>query len=162
MKRPSAKKKIRVEISAGGVVFQRTRSGPRLAMILDPFHKWTFPKGHVEAGETPARAAERETREEIGVGKLRLHAPLGTMDFWFRRDPVLIHKFVHYFLFEAPRGTVVRPEPGELIRAVQWVSPREARGRSGYQNMEGILKNAIRHIYASYSAPQRARRRLGR
>jgi phosphohistidine phosphatase len=29
--------------------------------------RWTFPKGHVEAGESPSVAAAREAREEAGV-----------------------------------------------------------------------------------------------
>ena len=29
--------------------------------------RWTFPKGHVEAGEGPAAAAAREAREEAGA-----------------------------------------------------------------------------------------------
>lgn len=114
-------------------------------MILDPFRKWTFPKGHVEPGETPARAAMRETREEIGIKRVRHVAPLGVMDFWFKRD-ALVHKFVHYFLFEAPRGALIKPERGELIRDVQWVSVRDAMRRSGYRNMAHILRSALRML----------------
>ena len=140
-----SKRKIRVEISAGGIVFKRTSHGPRLAMILDPFHKWTFPKGHLERGESPQRAAMRETREEIGVHTLRQVAPIGIMNFWFKRD-VVVQKFVHYFLFQAPRGAKVSPQMSELIREVQWVSLRKAQKRLGYKNMESILDEAVRLI----------------
>ena len=139
------RKKIRIEVSAGGIVFQKTRRGIELAMILDPFRKWTFPKGHVEAGETPVRAAMRETREEIGLKRVRHVAPLGTMDFWFNRD-VLVHKFVHYFLFESGSGQTLKPQSGELIKDAQWVSVREALRRSGYKNMGHILQSALRML----------------
>ena len=34
--------------------------------------RWTFPKGHIEKGESPEKAAEREAKEEAGViGKVR-------------------------------------------------------------------------------------------
>jgi ADP-ribose pyrophosphatase YjhB (NUDIX family) len=38
--------------------------------------KWTFPGGYVDLGETPATAAVRETREEVGM-RVELGRPLG-------------------------------------------------------------------------------------
>jgi ADP-ribose pyrophosphatase YjhB (NUDIX family) len=76
--------KVQVEISAGGVVYKRTRQGLRLSLMLDPFGKWTFAKGHVEPGETIEQAAVRETTEEMAIRGLKLKHPLGIIDFWFR------------------------------------------------------------------------------
>src|SRR3989338_7733862 len=98
--------RMKVEISAGGIVFKRTPRGVRVAFIMDPYNKWAFAKGHVEKGETVEQAALRETREEMGLRKLRIVAPLGVIDFWFhdRYRPetkgVLVHKYVHYFLMQ--------------------------------------------------------------
>lgn len=49
---------------AGGVVF-----GPNGQVLLIRYRSgaWAFPKGHVEAGETPEQTALREVREEGGV-----------------------------------------------------------------------------------------------
>jgi len=51
------------EQSAGGIVVR----GAQVLMIRDRYGRWTFPKGHIEAGETPKEAAVREVLEETGV-----------------------------------------------------------------------------------------------
>lgn len=52
---------------AGGVVLRG--GAPGLQVLLVRYHSgtWTFPKGHLEAGETSAQAALREVQEETGV-----------------------------------------------------------------------------------------------
>ena len=122
-------KKARVEISAGGIVYRRTPKGVRVALILDPFKKWTFAKGHVEEGETIRQAAVRETKEEMGLDDVRIVAPLGKIDFWFRDQyrpetrGVLVHKHVHYFLMEADPDAMGKRQKKERIRRILWVSP---------------------------------------
>ena len=100
------------ETSAGGLVVDRSATTPRAALIgrLDRrgTMKWSLPKGHIEPGETPEQAAEREIREETGI-EGRVLAPLGTIDFWFMLEAQRVHKTVHHFLLEAHGGTLWMP-----------------------------------------------------
>ena len=50
--------------SAGVVVARRDDSGWRL-LVLRAYRNWDFPKGTLEAGETPLDAALRETMEGV-------------------------------------------------------------------------------------------------
>ncbi|MFH1711985.1 MAG: NUDIX domain-containing protein [Patescibacteria group bacterium] len=148
----SKKQRHRVEVSAGGLVIKRTPRGIYFAMLQDSFGNWTFPKGHVRRQrETYQQAAHREIEEELGLRKLKLIQPLGQIDIWFRDRFVfkgkLVHKFIHYFLFEVPDGSNLhKPEKkddGEQIQDVAWVPVGQVISRSSYRDMKPIIKRAL-------------------
>ncbi|MEU9891081.1 NUDIX domain-containing protein [Sphaerisporangium sp. NPDC051011] len=67
-----------VELTATNFVFRRSpQAGELLAGVIwhPRFEGWLPPCGHVEAGETPAQAAQRETLEELGCQVRLLPAP---------------------------------------------------------------------------------------
>ena len=80
------------ETSAGGVIFRCEDDGPHFLLILDGYKNWGFPKGHIDAGESPDAAARREIEEETGLKDLVLRAPLGMIDWYFRQGDRLVHK----------------------------------------------------------------------
>lgn len=153
-RKPVRDERVKVEISAGGIVYKRTPQGVRVAFVMDPYGKWTFAKGHVEKGEALADAALRETREEMGLGRLRIVAPLGSIDIWFRdryrpeTKGVLIHKYVHYFLMEAPPRAKGSPQRNEKIRSIIWVGIRRAERTSSYEDVRPILRKAMEILTA--------------
>lgn len=146
------RQKARIELSAGGIVYQRSAAGPLVAFLLDPYGKWTFAKGHVRraAGEEPPSAARRETEEEMGLTGLKVIEKLGTTEIWFRdryhHKGALVHKYITYFLMEAPAGSVGYPEIKEKIKAIAWVPVSEAINFSQYANLRPVLKQAVRRI----------------
>lgn len=56
-----------LEHSAGAVVFTREAGEPRFVIVQSVNGHHGFPKGHMEAGETEADTALRETEEETGL-----------------------------------------------------------------------------------------------
>ncbi len=133
-------------------MLQRVRGQVSFAMVVDSYGKWAFPKGHVRMGESYRSAAVREIGEEMGLAKLRFVARLDTIDIWFRDRYVhkgeLIHKYIHYFLFEAPPDAILtKPESqedGEQIQSVGWVPAAELATRSSYPDMVDIIEKALR------------------
>lgn len=130
------------EVSAGGIVFRRSAGEPtRFLLIRDPYRNWGFPKGHLEDGETPAQAADRETREETGLGQLILHGPIRLIDWHFRFRGRRIHKYCHFFLFESLEGVPV-PQESEGISDYRWLPLDKALKKLSYDNARGVLKRA--------------------
>jgi len=85
--RPSATPPRALERSAGGVVVR----GSELVAIVptrraaDGSKVLALPKGHIDSGETPIEAAQREVREETGIVAEPL-CELGEARYWYRRD----------------------------------------------------------------------------
>lgn len=145
------KRSTKTEHSAGGIVFRKLKRGIEIAFLLDPFNKWTFAKGHIDPGETIRQAAIRETREEMGIEKIAIIAPLGKVDWHFRETRrnahsergALVHKFVYYFLMQVPYQTQLHPQKSERIKAARWIPLEKAFEFSNYKDIAPVLKKAI-------------------
>ena len=132
------------EKSCGALVFrQDARTG--LIYILMIRHKRgghrSFPKGHVEAGETEHETAIREVEEETAV-RIRI-----TSDFcekvYYSPAPG-VQKEVVYFLAWTDQ-TEIRPRDGE-IADVDWVPLDSAEHCLTHDNDKAILRAAVKAL----------------
>jgi 8-oxo-dGTP pyrophosphatase MutT (NUDIX family) len=114
------------EVSAGGVVVRGEevvvivprRRAPNGARVL------ALPKGHIDAGETPLQAAQREVREETGVEAEPVRE-LGEARYWYRRDGQAIPKSVSFYLFSYVRGDT--EDHDEEVEEARWIGLRDAQ-----------------------------------
>ena len=134
---------MRRERSAGGVVVRRVEEETRVLVIRDPYQQWGLPKGHLEEGEDLREAAVREVREETGLERVRSGPELDTIDWYFRSDEVLVHKFCTFFLMHSPAGEV-EPETEEGITECVWLSVDAAVERVSYDNAREVVRKAGR------------------
>ena len=141
----SVRRAVREEKSAGGVVV-RTRGGvPHVLLIRDPYQNWGLPKGHLEQGEDAPTAAIREVREETGLVALEMGPELGSIDWYFRQQEGLIHKFCSFFLMHSSNGDV-SPEVAEGITECEWLPADEAITRITYENAREMIRAAVRYL----------------
>jgi 8-oxo-dGTP pyrophosphatase MutT (NUDIX family) len=129
-------------VTASGIVVGRRGTVLHLHKRLGI---WMQPGGHIDAGETPPAAAQREATEELG---LAVEHPAG--------GPLLIHLDVHeaalghthldlrYVLLGADAAP--HPPPGESPEA-RWFDWDEARAIA-----DPALRDALRVARASYEA----------
>ncbi len=126
-------------------MFRRNAGVPEYLLILDAHGNWGFPKGHLTKRESGSQAARREIGEETGLTELRLLAPLGTIDWHFATEDVIVHKFCHFYLFECLAGEPV-PEEVEGIVACAWYPLERAIEIITYDNAKEILIKANREV----------------
>ncbi|MBI4371220.1 MAG: NUDIX domain-containing protein [Elusimicrobia bacterium] len=117
------------ETAAGGLV---GRAGKILLVKVTNLQgevRWTFPKGHLEKGETPLKAALREVEEETGW-RCRSLGPLGVAGYRFRRNGRPVAKTVRWYRME-PVERTGRPDAVEIM-TTRWVDFRATAGKLSY------------------------------
>lgn len=127
---------------AGGVVYKIVDGAPRY-LVLTAKHKpaeWVLPKGHVEEGESPKSAAERETAEEAGVNA-RAIAPIDIISF--RADTEQVN--VGFYLMEYVEDKARDVDEG---RSIRWCTLKEAQSLLTFNNTRRVVRRAssmLRH-----------------
>lgn len=137
--------------SAGGVVYRRTGRGIEVLLCGRTREGlWALPKGTPEYGESQREAAQREVREETGLG-VEIVGELGAIAYEFTRPGVRYEKIVDHFLLR-PDGTgSVERHDGEYDR-VEWFPAEEALRIMTHRNEQDILERAITAIEALEAA----------
>ena len=103
---------------------------------------WSFPKGHVEAGESERQTALREVREETGLTGIKL------MD-GFRESVEYspkpgVKKQVVYFLGTTEQEKLIRQE--EEISEIMWAPLSRAAELVSFANDKRLLRHAQRRL----------------
>lgn len=136
------------EISAGVIVFRRTKEGPVFLVLYNGGDYWNFPKGKIEESERSIEAAIRETCEETGIdaGDMRLIRDFRTQEhFTFRRDRRTIAKTIIFYLAETRKMRVRLAEKtyGERHQGYGWFPYKEAvRILGKYRESQRVIKEA--------------------
>ncbi len=133
------------EKSCGAVVFTMRNGQPLYAIVQEMAGAYSFPKGHVEGGETETETAAREVFEEIGLRPTFIEGFRETDEYDLREKPST-RKQVVYFLAEF-HGEPLVPRPGE-IRDIRLLSYEEALGVFEHANTRRILTAAHDFITA--------------
>jgi 8-oxo-dGTP pyrophosphatase MutT (NUDIX family) len=136
------------EISAGGVV---VRGEPRLkdeqVVVIVPTRRapdgsrvLALPKGHVDPGETPLQAAEREVREETGIVAEPVRE-LGEARYWYRREGRSISKAVSFYLFSYVEGDTA--DHDDEVEEARWIGLREAQTALSHASEREMVVRAL-------------------
>ena len=140
--------KIRMEISAGGVVYRRRKGRVEVCLIsTQGGSAWQLPKGLIERGEQPEAAAEREVQEETGL-RGRLLQRLDRIEYWYVWEDsggrTRVHKLVYFFLFRYTTGST-RDHDDEVDDA-RWFPIDEAQRTLSFENERHVLELAAQAI----------------
>ena len=127
------------EKSCGAVVFTRENGEIRYVLVEQRSGQYSFPKGHVEAGETEEQTALREIWEETGLRPVILPGFLEGETYEIRKKPGTI-KDVVYFLVEYADQDF-NPSETDAV-AVRSFSFEEALEKLPSESRKRVLRHA--------------------
>jgi 8-oxo-dGTP diphosphatase len=131
---------VRREFSAGGVVIKDKKE---VLLIKNPSNIWTFPKGHIEKGETREQAAVREVKEETNVDA-QIVTYLGEISYFFTWGGVRIYKTVYFFLMKYISGI---PVPSWEVKDARFFPLNRAESLLKYKGDKEIFRKALENLH---------------
>ncbi|MCD8094793.1 MAG: NUDIX domain-containing protein [Ruminococcus sp.] len=131
------------EKSCGGIVYRKYHGNTEILLIkhINSGH-WSFPKGHVEPGESETETALREIKEETGMDVIIDPTFRELVTYSPRKDT---EKVVVYFVAMAKKGMPVAQE--NEIAQVKWVEIDIAANMLAYENDRLIVNKAKKFIH---------------
>lgn len=132
---------MKLERSAGFVMFRQASDAPRQYLLLDYGKHWDYAKGHVEKGEDDFTAACRELMEETGISQVdRVGDFRAEIDYVFRnRNGGMIRKTVVFFIGKTEQKNIILSE--EHV-GYTWLPFDEAMKKLTYTNARQLLTKA--------------------
>ncbi len=125
------------EFSCGGVILENNKVLLIQVKSMKGRKIWTFPKGHIEQGETPRQAALREVLEETGY-KASIVKPLLKVRYAFTLKGRYVRKVVQWYLMKK-LGRIGKHDPSEIL-AINWVSINKAKEMVEYPSDKRLLE----------------------
>ena len=134
---------MRYEKSCGAVVFTRINGQVKFALVQQLHGFYSFPKGHVEKGESEQETALREIYEELQL-KPTLIEGFRTVDEHPIPNKPGVIKQVVYFLGEYADQEIVFQQ--EELLSAPLVSYEEAMALFEFESSKRILNEAYHFI----------------
>ena len=123
-------------VAAGGIVTRSADDAPEVLLVHRPrYDDWSFPKGKIDDGETPAEAALREVLEETGLD-VSLGDHVGAVEY---SDRFGRPKIVHYWAMTAEGGGFTR---NREVDEIAWLPFDQALTRLTYERDRAVLRAA--------------------
>jgi 8-oxo-dGTP pyrophosphatase MutT (NUDIX family) len=146
---------VNMSLRAAAVPYRRTARGVEFLLVRTRNRRaWTFPKGHIERGESPRRAAQREAREEASVSGRIDPRPFTRYRYpAFKPPDLLTDVCVEAYLLEVDPSDAGQTEER---RRPTWVAPADAarklaegRTRAHAREHRRVIKEALAKLQVS-------------
>ncbi|GEM_PF-403920 len=127
-----ATEQTRFEFSCGCIVVDGDKILVEKEISREGDRFWTFPKGHMEAGESELQTALRETKEEVGLDVEIIDKEPIENNYFLHGGKIL--KQVSYYLAK-PTNNIDLSLQAEEVEEARWATLDEARELANFEYM---------------------------
>lgn len=113
---------------AGGIILNNDRSGIAIIYRANS-NDWSFPKGHIEKGESSLDACMREIKEETGLD-VELLKELPALDYEDKKGNIIN---LNMYLVQSSEDDFVKENPKDILK---WVNLNEVKDILSYENLK--------------------------
>ncbi|MFN3940577.1 MAG: NUDIX hydrolase [Chitinophagales bacterium] len=130
--------------AAGGLVMNDNKE----ILMIYRHSLWDLPKGKIELGEKPKKAALREVKEETGISHLKLIKKLTKTYHTYLINENKVLKKTIWFLMQS-NDRVFTPQVTEGIETVKWINTvdMESKYKHTYGNIRDVIDAGIIAAY---------------
>ena len=131
---------MKTEYSCGAVVYTIINGKRKYVIISNMEGIYSFPKGHIEEGETEIETAIREIKEETNLDVTLLDGFKTISSYTFMKKGEEILKYVTYFIgyYE---NQEFKPQEGEISK-IDLMEYEEAMSAFQFDNTRDVLRKA--------------------
>lgn len=142
-KSESPKKESTQDHAAGAVVCAKEGDNWYVALILDPFGKWTVPKSSINEGELSQTVALRAAEEELGITDVAIIKTIGEHTHKVHKPGEDVReRVVHYYAGVAKKAPL-SPEKKEGVKDVQWFAADDIPEDALYEDLRSVIESGI-------------------
>lgn len=132
-------KHFKIIEAAGGLVFNSKNQ----LLLIERLGVWDLPKGKIDKGETPEKAAAREVEEECAVTRLTIENLVckSYHTYFFKEKHIL--KRTYWYKMNTNFNKNLVPQTEEDITKVEWqnFTKNDIETLNTYESIKDVLKN---------------------
>lgn len=131
---------------AGCIVLKKQDDKTRVLLVFrEKFNDWSFPKGHIEPGETGEQAAIRECHEETGI-QVEIKTTLPDQVYEVKGDWVKEETWASIAMYAGLAKGGDFSERTETKEFPEWVDFDQVIERLSYQNLKDYFNENQKRI----------------
>ncbi len=122
---------------AGAIILSNENKNNIALLYRGKQKDWSFPKGHIDAGEEPTQAMIREIKEETGLS-IKILTSLNDLSYTSSTGEIVSTKM---FLVQSEDDSTLKNESDN--DSIEWVSYTDVISKLSYDNLREYYTNIL-------------------